>query len=104
MHMTTTTTDPTPADLADLRALIAQACAEAEAAAYEPKPLREVEQAVKMSGHKKFHRLQPNALIGTVRCGAGFRHDATTPYRWLPVADVLTSQRCQTCWNKAEQA
>jgi hypothetical protein len=32
----TTSTDPTPADLADLRALIAQACDEAEAAAYEP--------------------------------------------------------------------
>lgn len=33
------TTTETPADLANLRALIAQACAEAEADAYTPPPL-----------------------------------------------------------------
>lgn len=61
-----------------------------------------VEHAVKMPGHKKFHRLQPHALVGTLSCGAGFHATSTRDTRWLPVGDVLGSQQCKACWKKAD--
>jgi hypothetical protein len=55
-----------------------------------------------LGGQKKFHRLQPDALWGTLRCGAGFR-DSGRPVRWKLVDEVLESRRCQECWRRADR-
>lgn len=60
------------------------------------------EHAVILGGQKKYHRLQPGATLGTLRCGAGFRDTGREP-RWKPVAEVVDSRRCRECWTKAER-
>ncbi|HXJ66336.1 MAG TPA: hypothetical protein VNN79_21450 [Actinomycetota bacterium] len=54
------------------------------------------EKAIRSGDDPTFHRLEPDAIIGTLRCGGDLARGAS---HWMHVDRVAVENRCGSCYS-----